>query len=126
MRTFLKLAGLFGLLIWCAIGQAQNISNKGKEFWVGYGHHQFMETGSNTQNMTIYLSAETQAAVVKVTIDSSSGLANPNTWWSRTYNVPAGQVISIETATATSSTGTGTGLTGAIPKGFPVDARLYN
>ena len=44
---------------------AQNISNRGRDFWVGYGHHQFMEPGqtpANGQNMVLYFSAE-QAAV---------------------------------------------------------------
>ena len=37
---------------------AQDLSNKGKEFWVGYGHHEFMELSSshskyNSQQMVI-------------------------------------------------------------------------
>ncbi|BAV04036.1 gliding motility-associated C-terminal domain-containing protein [Filimonas lacunae] len=46
----------------------QGLSNKGKEFWVGYGLHQFMEMGqSNGQEMVLYLSAE-DSANVTVTI----------------------------------------------------------
>ena len=34
-----------------------NLSNRGKEFWVGYGHHQFMEPGQgNSQEMVLYFS----------------------------------------------------------------------
>ena len=86
------LASLF-LLLMCLGSNAQNISNKGTEFWVGYGHHQFMENGGNTQNMVLYLSAEEKIAHVTVTIDSASGPI-PGTGWSRTYTVPAYSVIS--------------------------------
>lgn len=70
----------------------QNISNKGKEFWVGYGHHQFMEQGTNAQDMVLYLSAEDQPATVTVSIDSSGTL--PGTGWRKTYLIPAFTVIS--------------------------------
>ena len=101
--------------------RAQNVSNRGTEFWVGYGHHQFMETGSNDMNMVLYLSAEDQPATVTVTIDSS-GLV-PAAWWRKTYTIPAYTVIKSD----------------IIPKGIPnvpaapgdpnsdpnYDARLY-
>ncbi len=60
---------------------AQNKSNKGKEFWVGYGHNQL----NGTQTMVLYLSAE-QAANVTVTI--------PNLSWTKTYSIPANTAIS--------------------------------
>lgn len=101
MTRFIK---LFIVFIFCAAKmQAQDISNKGKEFWVGYGHHQFMENLSNTQEMVIYLSAE-QPAVVKVSIDSSLGN------WSQTFNIPANTVVSC----------------GPMPKAGPNDCRLYD
>jgi gliding motility-associated-like protein len=81
---------------------AQELSNKGKEFWVGYGHHQFMEPGSsNSQDMVVYLSAE-QAATVTVSIDGTP--------WTRTYNLAANTVIATET----------------IPKNGANDARLFS
>ena len=80
---------------------AQNLSNKGTEFWVGYGHHQYMENGSNTQEMVVYLSAE-QAATVTVSIYGTT--------WTQTYNVPANTVIT----------------TATIPKFGTTDARLYS
>jgi gliding motility-associated-like protein len=103
---------LTGLLLIIALGGstalAQGISNKGKEFWVSYGHHQFMETGSNSQEMVIYLSADDQPATVTVTIDSSGNSFTPI--WKRTYIIPANTVISTET----------------IPKSGTYDARLYS
>ncbi|HVI43519.1 MAG TPA: PKD domain-containing protein [Chitinophaga sp.] len=81
---------------------AQNLSNKGKDFWVGYGHHMFMEMGqANDQEMILYLSAE-QAATVTVTINGTA--------WTRTYNVPANSVIASD----------------LIPKNGTFDARLYS
>lgn len=77
----------------------QRLSNKGKEFWVGYGPHQFMEQilsdtdgAYNAQEMVLYLSAERDAKVT-VTIDSS-GLNHPfGENWSKTYVVKANQVV---------------------------------
>lgn len=94
------------LTLLCWKGFAQNLSNRGKEFWVGYGHHQFMERAANgvapnNQNMVLYFSAE-QAATVTVTINGTS--------YSRTYNVPAGGVIASE----------------FLPKAGTFDCRLYS
>jgi gliding motility-associated-like protein len=65
--------------------KAQNFTNKGREFWVGYGHnHLFTYTASlNTQEMVLYLSAE-EAAVVTVEV--------AGTTWTRTYSIPANTV----------------------------------
>lgn len=90
------------LLLTAAVTQAQNLSNKGKEFWVGYGHHQFMEPGGdNSQQMILYLSAET-ASNVTVRIEGTA--------WVRTYAIPANTVIATE----------------FIPKSGINDARLYS
>lgn len=67
----------------------QSLTNKGTDFWVGYGLHESMEVQSddavqNSQNLVLYLSAE-KAAVVTVTV--------LNTGWTRTYSVPANSVI---------------------------------
>ncbi|MFN7280226.1 MAG: hypothetical protein ACK5VH_08705, partial [bacterium] len=85
-------------------GSAQNLSNRGREFWVGYGHHQFMEPGqSNTQEMVLYFSAE-QAASVKVTIKGRAGTLV------KTYPVPANTVIASD----------------FMPKAGTLDCRLYD
>ena len=66
---------------------AQKFSNKGKEFWVGYGLHYSMEIGqANSQSMVLYLSAE-QNSNVKVTIKGQSVTTVQN------YFVPANTVI---------------------------------
>jgi gliding motility-associated-like protein len=56
-------------------------SNRGKRFWVGYGHHNFFD--ANSQNMVLYLSAE-DAANVTVKINGTN--------WQRTYAIPANTV----------------------------------
>ena len=62
--TYRAIALLTGLLLQSMLSGAQNLSNKGKEFWVAYGHHQFMEPGmGNSQEMVLYLSAEQPANV---------------------------------------------------------------
>lgn len=92
----------FALLIAGFSLYAQDLSNKGKDFWVSYGHHQFMEPGqSNSQEMILYLSAE-QAAQVTVTLEGTT--------WTRSYNIPANTVIA----------------TDFIPKTGAFDARLYS
>jgi gliding motility-associated-like protein len=81
---------------------AQNVSNSGKEFWTGYGHHQFMEPGmGNSQQMALHISAK-EAATVTVSIFGTA--------WVRTYNIPANTTITTE----------------YIPKAGLYDARLYS
>jgi gliding motility-associated-like protein len=122
MKIRAKIVLLLTLLVCGITGIAQNISNKGKEFWVGYGHHQYMEppcnggTASNDMNMVIYLSAE-EAAVVTITIDSSTAI--PATWYRKTYTIPANTVIQTENMPK--------GLVDAAASGTnpQFDARLY-
>ena len=84
---------------------AQDSTYRGREFWAGYGHHQFMETGgSNGQELVFYLSTQQDPAVVTITIDSCA------TPWTRTYNIPANTVI----------------VSDLIPKSGGSDARLYS
>lgn len=84
MKRILGLFIAIGLTLTGLEGFAQNLSNSGKEFWVGYGHHQFMETGANSQDMVLYLSTGAQPATVTVSVN--------NTTWTRVYNIPANTV----------------------------------
>ncbi|HEX6846257.1 MAG TPA: PKD domain-containing protein [Chitinophagaceae bacterium] len=100
-----------GILILLSIifglkGYNQNLSNRGTEFWVGYGHHQFMEPGqNNSQEMVLYFSAEPgQAANVTVTVQGRTAVQTTN------YFVPAGTVIA----------------SNYMPKSGPNDCRLYD
>ncbi|HEV8079696.1 MAG TPA: PKD domain-containing protein [Chitinophagaceae bacterium] len=65
---------------------SQDFSNKGKDFWVGYGSHCQMYSGSagtdpstgGSQDMVLYFTSDV-AATVTITI--------PKTGWTRTYTV---------------------------------------
>ena len=52
-------AFLLGLLF-PFFGHSQDFSNKGKDFWVGYGLHcrMFQNTSGGTQNMVLYFATE--------------------------------------------------------------------
>ncbi len=97
-----KIVAIAALLLVSAAGYSQftNFSNRGKEFWVGYGHHQYMVQPpyANDQEMVIYLSTQQDPAVVTVQIDKSGTAAPPPAGgpWTRTYTIPAYTVVSIE------------------------------
>lgn len=112
-------------LITSVIAKSQNLSNRGTEFWVGYGHHQFMETGTNTQNMVLYLSTDAQPATVTVEIFGSGNPLIPSTQWRRTYNIPAFTVISTEVTSANTFTAAA-GAVGPMPKSGSYDCRLFS
>ncbi|WP_066402401.1 PKD domain-containing protein [Flavisolibacter tropicus] len=106
-NTIKRLTVLVSVLIGMA-STAQDLSNKGKEFWVGYGHHQYMEWSvtnptslfANSQEMVIYLSAEQTA---HVTVSMAGGA------WVKNYTVPANTVI----------------VSDFIPKSGTIDARFF-
>ncbi len=66
-------------------GWGQALSNRGKEFWLGYGfNYKFQnESPLNDQELALYISTE-QAATVTVSINGTS--------WSQTLNIPANSV----------------------------------
>lgn len=124
MMNRTKQFGLFLLLLLCgSVGFGQTASNKGKEFWVGYGHHQYMASGTNEMDMVLYLSTESQAAVVTVTIDSTGIPGVPSTQWRRTYNIPPNTVISTGINPATTFS-TVAGQVGTMPETGGADCRL--
>ncbi len=81
---------------------SQDFSNKGKDFWVGYGFHTVM-IGNNGQDMVLYFATD-QVTTVTVSI--------PGTGYSQTYaNIPANTVFT----------------SNPIPKvAGPLDARLFS
>ncbi|RYE20026.1 MAG: PKD domain-containing protein, partial [Sphingobacteriales bacterium] len=84
-----KLLGGLILILVGTVSFAQNFSNKGKDFWVGYGYHQIMHSsngmGTNGQNMVLYFATD-QITTVTVSI--------PGTGYSVTYpNIPANTVF---------------------------------
>ena len=80
MRKFLLLS-LTLFFAFTAFGQ--DFSNKGKDFWVGYGYHQVM-TGGNTQDMVLYFATD---QVTNITIDI------PALGYTQTLTSPAGNNV---------------------------------
>lgn len=80
-----KLLLFFLLISYCCF--AQDKSNRGREFWLGYGNNvSFFAPdydGVNSQQMVLYISAE-EAATVTVSVNGTS--------WSQVVNIPAGSV----------------------------------
>lgn len=92
---------LWLLLLVSVTGKAQQKSNKGKEFWLGYGHNVLFTQGANSQQHVLYLSAEAPATVT-VSVNGTS--------WSRTVSIPANSVdVSV-----------------IIPQSGPDDARILS
>lgn len=86
MRPYLLLIALLSL---CAISDAQDFSNKGKEFWLGYGNHQQMSypTSSSWPGMDIYITSDVNTTV---TVDIPGlGISLG------THNVVANQITTI-------------------------------
>jgi len=85
------------------ITTAQDFSNKGKDFWVGYGYHERMNAANpagGSQDMVLYFATE-QVTNIIITI--------PGTGYTQNITTPAGNNV----------------LTSAIiPKTLPDDARL--
>lgn len=98
MRKLCFLSTLVLTVLVCSHVSAQDFSNKGKDFWVGYGYHQVMTAG-NQQQMVLYFAAD-QNSNVTVTI--------PALGYMQTYVVPAGSVVT----------------SAPLPKANPQDARL--
>ncbi len=99
MRNFKKLLVFASLLLVGFNSFAQNFTNRGKEFWVGYGHHQYMEyVGDNSQEMVLYFYSGDNDATVTVKLEGSGTPLPPPAGgpWTRTYFIPKNTVISIE------------------------------
>lgn len=83
MRKLHFLRTLLLVIFTTGISYAQDFSNKGKDFWVGYGYHQVMN-GNNAQQMVLYFAAD-QNTNVTVTI--------PGLGYSQNYFVAANSVL---------------------------------
>lgn len=73
------------------IVSAQNFSNKGKDFWLGYGYHCQMNTSG-----TVIASGGTQQMVLYFTSDKNANVTveMPSNGYKQTYKVTAGNVTS--------------------------------
>ncbi|MDB5193333.1 MAG: hypothetical protein JWQ96_2896, partial [Segetibacter sp.] len=108
---------VFCLGISCFL-RSQDFSNKGKDFWVGYGTHVAMYSGGGalnanggSQNMVLYFTSD-QNANVTVTI--------PATGWVRTYSVTPNTVTETEIIPKTGSADARLGTEGVSNKGIHI------
>ena len=98
-RFFVGMLLVFGQLA----GFGQNFSNKGKDFWLGYGYHVAMAgnpANGGAQDMILYFTSDKNA---NVTVEMSNG-------YKQTYIVNANQVT----------------VSNIIPKTGVQDARIYD
>lgn len=76
------------LLLWLlafSVSEAQDFSNKGKEFWVGYGNHQVMYT-NNQQGFNLYFTSDVNTkALVEI----------PGLGYSTTVDVVANEITTV-------------------------------
>lgn len=85
--------GLFLILLLnlAAVSQAQDFSNKGKEFWIGYGNHVRMFTpvsgNSPAEQMQLYITSD---------INTTGKVEIPGINFSLPYNVTANQITTID------------------------------
>jgi gliding motility-associated-like protein len=74
------------LILWVlAAGQtlAQDFSNKGKDFWVGYGNHVRMFNGGTPEQMQIYLTSD---------VNTSGNVSIASIGFSQNFTVTANQI----------------------------------
>lgn len=99
MRKFILLSLVF-LTSFTAF--SQDFSNKGKDFWVGYGYHTIMQPANgNLQEMVLYFATD---QVTNITISI------PSTGYTQNITTPAGNNVTTSFA---------------IPKAGAQDARLF-
>lgn len=92
------------LLLILSVAYSQNFSNKGRDFWLGYGYHVSMAgnpSGGGSQDMVLYFTSDKNA---NVTVNI------PSNGYTATYSVTANQVT----------------VSSPLPKAGSSDARIYD
>lgn len=114
MRKWLLLVCLFA----SSVSFTQDFSNKGKEFWVGYGNHQVMYT-NNGQGFDLYFTSD---------VNTTAKIDIPGLGYSTTVSITANQITSTripQTATLTSEGKTEKGIHVVAEKPIVVYAHLF-
>lgn len=87
MPSLLRTALVMIALCLAASLTAQDFSNKGKDFWIGYGNHVRMFTGTPAEKMQLYITSDV-ATTGQVTIASIG--------FSQSFTVSANQITTID------------------------------
>jgi len=76
---------LIAILFASTVSMSQDFSNKGKEFWVGYGNHQVMYT-NNGQGLDLYFTSD---------VNTTATVEVPGTGFSTVVSITANQISSV-------------------------------
>jgi gliding motility-associated-like protein len=87
MPSLLRTVLVLTALCISSVLSAQDFSNKGKDFWIGYGNHVRMFTGSPAEKMQLYITSDV-ATTGQVTIASIG--------FSQSFTVQANQITTID------------------------------
>src|SRR5687767_2434280 len=77
---------LFLVLHVVTISRSQDFTNKGKDFWVGYGNHVRMFTGGAAETMQLYITSD---------VNTTGQVSIPGTGFSQSFTVSANQITTI-------------------------------
>lgn len=66
---------------------AQDFTNKGKDFWIGYGNHIRMIQGSPFEKMQLYITSD---------VNTTGTVSIPSVGFSHPFNVTANQVLTVD------------------------------
>jgi gliding motility-associated-like protein len=87
MSTRLRTAILWIAVVFSSSLAAQDFSNKGKDFWIGYGNHVRMFNGTPSEKMQLYITSDV-ATSGQVTISSIG--------FSQSFSVTPNQITTID------------------------------
>lgn len=83
MRKLVSLAFLLGSLL---SSMSQDFTNKGKDFWLGYGNHVRMFTGNPAEQMQIYITSD---------VNTTGVVDIPSIGFNQAYTITANQITTI-------------------------------
>jgi gliding motility-associated-like protein len=81
-----RLLLLFLVLHVITISRSQDFTNKGKDFWIGYGNHVRMITGGAPETMQLYITSD---------VNTKGQVTVAGTGFSQSFNVSANQIVTI-------------------------------
>ena len=93
-----------------SFSHSQDFTNKGKDFWVGYGNHVRMFTGGAAETMQLYITSDVNTTG-QVIIEGS---------FAQTFSVAANQITTINIPRSAALTGEG-----LFNSGIHITAQLY-
>jgi IgGFc binding protein len=82
-----KLLLLTFLLTACFVARSQDFSNKGKDFWIGYGNHVRMFTGTPAEKMQIYITSD---------VNTTGTVEIASIGFTTNFNITANQITTID------------------------------